>query len=151
MLGGALALIGAARLVGLCPREANRLAELPIANARAAIAASSARGLVVTPSPFAAASQERLVRFAADRRLPAIYFAEDFTVGGGLMSYGPSIAEAYARAAGYVDRILRLGAKPADLPVGQPERFELVVNAATAKALGLTVPHSILLRARVIE
>jgi putative ABC transport system substrate-binding protein len=124
-------------------------AELDVA--LAAIAGSGARGLVVTPSPFAAASQERLVSFAADRRLPAIYFAEDFAIAGGFMSYGPSIAEAYARAAGYVDRILRLGARPADLPVGQPERFELVVNAATARALGLTVPHTILLRARVIE
>ena len=67
------------------------------------------------------------------------------------MSYGPSIAEAYARAATYVDRILRDGARPADLPVQQPVRFELVVNLRTAKSLGLGVPSSILLRARVIE
>jgi putative ABC transport system substrate-binding protein len=112
---------------------------------------SKAQGLIVTPSPFAAANQDRLVGFAASKRLPAIYFADDFPLGGGLMSYGPSIAEAYGRAAGYVSQILRNGARPADLPVTQPERFELVVNLRTARALGLDVPHSVLLRARVID
>jgi len=78
--------------------------------------------------------------------LPAMYFSEDFVDAGGLMSYGPSIVEAYRRAAAYVDRILK-GAKPGDLPVEQPTRFDLVVNATTAKQLDLVLPQPILLRA----
>jgi putative ABC transport system substrate-binding protein len=135
--------------VTLDVHQAANAAELE--RALAAIAGSKAQGLIVTPSPFAASSQNRLVAFAASERLPAVYFTEDFPAAGGLMSYGPSIAEAYERAAGYVDRILRTGAKPADLPVRQPERIELVVNRSTAKALGLAIPESILLRARVVE
>lgn len=135
--------------VTLDVHQAANAAELE--RALASIAGSKAQGLIVTPSPFAAASQNRLVAFAASARLPAVYFTEDFPAAGGLMSYGPSIAEAYERAAGYVDRILRTGAKPADLPVRQPERIELVVNRSAAKALGLGLPDSILLRARVVE
>ena len=105
-----------------------------------------AQGIGVTPSPFAASQQDRLVRFAAEHRLPAMYFSEDFVDAGGLMSYGPSIVEAYRRAAAYVDRILK-GAKPGDLPVEQPTRFDLVVNATTAKQLDLVLPQPILLRA----
>ena len=112
----------------------------------AAIASSGARGLIVTPSPFAAASQDQLVGFAASRRLPAIYFAQDFVSAGGLMSYGPSITDSYRRAAAYVDKILK-GAKPGDLPVEQPTRFELVLNLKAALALGLSIPQSLLLRA----
>ena len=119
--------------------------------ALAAIASSGAQGLIVTPSPFAASQQDRLVGFAAERRLPTMYFSEDFAEAGGLMSYGPSIVDAYRRAATYVDRILK-GAKPGDLPVEQPTRFDLVVNAKTAKRLGLALPATILLRAsRVID
>jgi putative ABC transport system substrate-binding protein len=85
------------------------------------------------------------------KRLPAIYFVEDFADAGGLMSYGPSIADAYRRAAAYVDKILN-GARPGDLAIEQPTKFELIVNLKTAKALGLAVPRPILLRAdRVIE
>lgn len=115
-----------------------------------AIGHGSANGLVVTPSPFAAASRDRLVRFAAARRLPAMYFDEDFADAGGLLSYGPSIVDAYRQAARYVDRILK-GAKPGDLPVEQPTRYALVVNLKTARALGLGIPQRVLLRAdRVI-
>ena len=117
----------------------------------AAIGSSNARGLIVTPSPFAASSQEHLVRFAASRKVPAIYFTEDFADAGGLMSYGPSIADAYRRAAAYVDKILR-GARPGDLPVEQATRFELIVNLKTVRALALPIPRSVLVRAdRVIE
>ena len=119
--------------------------------ALAAISGSGARGLVMTPSPFAVTSQDRLVQFAASRRLPAMYFAANFANGGGQMAYGPSFADAHRRAATYVDRILK-GAKPGDLPVEQPTKFNLIVNLKTANALGLKIPQAVLLRAdRVIE
>jgi putative ABC transport system substrate-binding protein len=119
--------------------------------ALAAIAARGAKGLVVTPSPFAVTQRERLVRFAEEKRLPAMYFDESFVDAGGLVSYGPSIVDAYRRAAAYVDRILK-GARPGDLAVEQPTKFDLVVNRKTAYALGLAIPASFLLRAdRVVD
>jgi putative ABC transport system substrate-binding protein len=114
------------------------------------IAGSRAQGLVVMPSPFWVAQRDALVAFAAKQRLPAMYFDEEFVEAGGLVSYGPSIAEAYRLAASYVDRILK-GAKPGDLPVEQLNKYELVVHRGTAKALGLVVPQSIALRARMID
>lgn len=112
---------------------------------------SGAKGLIVTPSPFAATNQARLLKFAESRKLPAIYFVEDFVEAGGLMSYGPSITDTYRRAASYVDKILE-GAKAGDLPVEQPTKFGLAINLNTARALGLDIPPSILHRAdRVIE
>jgi len=92
-----------------------------------------------------------IVTLAARHRLPAVYFFHVFATGGGLMSYGPDPVDPYRRAAGYVDRILK-GEKPADLPVQAPTKYELVVNLKTAKALGITVPQSLLGRAdEVIE
>jgi ABC-type uncharacterized transport system substrate-binding protein len=87
-----------------------------------------------------------LAEFAAKNRLPAASNFREFVVAGGLMSYGPSLADMYRRVAGYVDKILK-GAKPADLPIEQPTKFELIINLKTAKALGLTIPRSLLLRA----
>ena len=136
---------GASRRLGvsLDARHASNPAEL---DAALAAIRADAQGLVVTPSPFAASSTARLVRFAAERRLPSIYFDETFVDAGGLMSYGPSISEAYRRAATHVDRILK-GARPGDLPVEQPTRFELCLNLATARALGLDVPAAVRMRA----
>ena len=89
--------------------------------------------------------------FAAKSRLPAIYGPEEFVDAGGLLSYGANGADMYRRAATYVDKILK-GAKPADLPVEQPTKFDLIINLKTAKALGLTIPPSLLQKAdRVIE
>lgn len=93
----------------------------------------------------------RIVAFAAEQRIAAIYETGEFVQTGGLMSYGPALADNYRRAAGYVDKILK-GARPADLPVQQPSKIELVINANAARALGLQIPQSVLLRAdRIIE
>jgi putative ABC transport system substrate-binding protein len=109
------------------------------------VAASGAQGLVVMPSPFWVAQRDALLAFAAKQRLPAMYFDEEFAEAGGLVSYGPSIAEAYRLAASYVDRILK-GAKPGELPVQQLNTHELVIHRGTARSLGLAIPPSIAAR-----
>ncbi|MEJ2173668.1 MAG: ABC transporter substrate-binding protein [bacterium] len=135
--------------VTLDVHHATNLAELD--PALAAIGRSRARGLIVVPSPFAATNRRKLVQFAASNGLPAVYFFEKFADEGGLMSYGPDFADVYRRAASHVDKILK-GAKPGDLPVENPTKFDLVVNLKTARALGIAIPQSVLLRAnRVIE
>jgi putative ABC transport system substrate-binding protein len=97
------------------------------------------------------ATTGRVVQLAMTHRLPAIYQSEDFVSEGGLMSYGPSLRDAFRQAATYVDKILK-GAKPADLPIEQPTKFRLVINLKTAKALGLTIPLPLLGRAdEIIE
>src|SRR5262245_26397711 len=110
-----------------------------------------ASALVVLPATVFIFERRRLVDLAAKHRIPAVYSFRDFVEVGGLMSYGPDGADLFRRAAAHVDKILK-GAKPADLPVEQPTKFELVINLKTAKALGLTIPQSVLLRAdQVIE
>jgi len=105
-----------------------------------------ASGVLVLASPFFAAQGQRIATLAAHARLPAIYEHRGFVEAGGLMSYGPDHREIFRLVAVYVDKILR-GAKPEDLPVEQPTRLELVINLKTAKALGLTIPPSLLARA----
>jgi putative ABC transport system substrate-binding protein len=105
-----------------------------------------AGALTVLTSAMFYSERRRLVDLAAKNRLPAVYQVREFVDAGGLLSYGPDLADLFRRAATYVDRILK-GAKPADLPVEQPTKFELVINLKTAKALGLTIPQSVLRRA----
>jgi len=108
-------------------------------------------GLVVMPDVFTTVHRAPIISAAARNNVPAVYSQSYYARDGGLLSYGPDLVDIFRRAASYVDRILR-GAKPAELPVQLPTKFEMVVNLKTAKALGLTVPQSILLRAdEVIE
>jgi putative ABC transport system substrate-binding protein len=108
-------------------------------------------GLIVAPDAFTVVHQHLFIRLAQQHRLPAVYFLRTSVAQGALMSYGPDVYDMFQRSALYVDRILK-GAKPADLPVQQPTKFELAINLKTAKALGLTVPDSLLARAdEVIE
>ena len=112
----------------------------------ASILKGRAEALVVGPGQFLYSHQRRIVEFAAKNRLPSIYAWKDPVSAGGLIGYGINIPQAFRRAAYYVDKILR-GIKPADLPVEQPTKFDLVINLKTAKSLGLTIPQSLLLRA----
>ena len=105
-----------------------------------------ANALAVLPYAMFVNERRRLTDLAAKTRLPAVYAFRESVDAGGLMSYGADIAHMFRRAALYVDKILK-GAKPADLPVEQPTKFELVINLKTAKVLGLTIPPSVLLRA----
>jgi putative ABC transport system substrate-binding protein len=108
--------------------------------------ASRAGGLLTLEDPFTIAHRTRIVELARAYKLPAIHAVRPFVDAGGLMSYGPDRADQNRRAATFVDRILK-GARPAELPVEQPTKFELVINLKTARALGLAIPRSLLLRA----
>jgi len=117
----------------------------------ATIARAGAGALLILPDPTLYRQHERLVALAAKDRLPTIYAAREPVEAGGFIFYGPSERDNHRRAATYVDKILK-GAKPADLPVKRPTKFELVINVKTAKSIGLTIPKSFLLRAdQVIE
>jgi len=116
-----------------------------------ALARSANTGLILTASPAGPIHRDLIITLAARHKLPAIYVERLFAAAGGLLSYGPDFADQYRRAASYVDRIFK-GEKPADLPVQAPTKYELVINLKTAKALGLTIPASVLARAdEVIE
>jgi putative ABC transport system substrate-binding protein len=107
--------------------------------------------LFIMPDPVFGTNLKRIANFAAKNRLPSIRHLSEFADAGGLVTYGPDRADMYRRAATFVDKILK-GAKPGDLPIDRATRFELVINLKTAKALGLTIPQSVLFRAdRVIE
>jgi putative ABC transport system substrate-binding protein len=108
-------------------------------------------GLIVLAVPMTVIHRNLIIKLAAQHRLPAVYNSRYWIAEGGLVSYGPDVLDQYRRTAGYVDRILN-GTKPADLPVQAPTKYELVINLKTAKALGLTVPDTLLARAdEVIE
>jgi len=117
----------------------------------AAFARSSNGGLIVTASAMAVLHRDVIITVAANHKLPAVYFARQFIIAGGLISYGSDWIDQHRRAATYVDRILK-GEKPADLPVQAPTAYELVVNTRTAKTLGITIPPPVLARAaEVVE
>jgi len=120
------------------PADLNRALE--------AITKTRAEALIVAGGPFATAQRKQIVEFAAKNRIPAIYYRSEFVEDGGLMSYSASRDDLARRAATYVDKILK-GAKPADLPIEQPRKFEFVVNLKTAKLIGLTIPPNVLARA----
>ena len=131
-----------------------RLLKVPRAEDLATAIGGLARkdgGLIILPTPLAFAHAGTLADLALKRRLPAVSYNREFAARGGLMAYGVDFDDQLRRAAGYVDRILK-GARPSDLPVQQPSKFQLVINLKTAKALGLTIPPSLLQRAdEVIE
>jgi putative ABC transport system substrate-binding protein len=102
--------------------------------------------LIVLPDPMILGQRHRIVAWAAQRRLPVMYFTREFVEAGGLMTYGPDLADRHRHAATYVDKILK-GATPAELPVERPDTFELVVNLKTAQELGLTIPPTLLFQA----
>ena len=141
----------AAPSVGIDVSPVNVRIAQEIEQAVTAFAHSPNGGLIVTASGLAAVHRDLIIRLAARHRLPAVYSYRYFATSGGLLSYGADPIDQYRRAAGYVDRILK-GEKPADLPVQAPTKYELVINLKTAKALGLSVPASLLARAdEVIE
>jgi putative ABC transport system substrate-binding protein len=135
--------------LGLHPFEVST--EDGIEDAFTKMSNASVQALIVLTDPILFSQRKRTVEFANRTRLPAMYFFKGFVEDGGLISYGPSDGDLYRRAAGYVDRILK-GAKPGDLPIEQPTKFELYVNLKAARLLGLTIPESVLARSdKVIE
>jgi len=141
----------AARRLGLAIEYFSATKPEEVGRALAAMPSARIQGVIVTADIVIASRHREIVEFLAAVRLPAVYFGDRYVDAGGLMSYGPHRRELFRLAAVYVDKILK-GAKPADLPVEQPMKIRLAVNLKTAKAMGLTMPLSILLRAdRVVE
>jgi putative ABC transport system substrate-binding protein len=142
---------GAAKALKVTPQRVEVAGPDEIDPAFARFITGRAQGLIVLPNAVTIARRTQIVGLAAKHRLPGMYPFSPFVDDGGLMSYGTDFPDLFRRTATYVDKILK-GAKPADLPVEQPTRFELVINTKTAKALGLTIPPSVLVRAdRVIQ
>jgi putative tryptophan/tyrosine transport system substrate-binding protein len=140
------ALADAAASAGVEPIIAKVYSPADIETAIASLGKQPGSGLIVAPDTFSEVNGDLIVELAARHRVPAVYAISRYATRGGLMSYGPNTRDAVRRATSYVDRILR-GEKPADLPVQAPVKFDLVVNLKAAKALGLNIPESFLLRA----
>jgi ABC-type uncharacterized transport system substrate-binding protein len=136
----------AARTLGVAPQPLDIRGPDDFEGAFAAATQGNAQALIVLDDALTIAHRPRIVALAASSRLPAMYGLREFPDDGGLMSYGASFVDLFPRAAAYVDKILK-GAKPSDLPVEQPTKFELVINRKTANALGLTVPPTLLAQA----
>jgi len=139
----------AARAMGVQLITADVRDRVSIERAYDVFVRESSGGVIVMPDPFFTNNRDQLIALASRHRLPAMYYFRYFATSGGLISYGPDTTDIYQRAASYVDRILK-GAQPKDLPVQQPIKFELVINVKTAKALGLTIPQSLILRANEV-
>jgi putative ABC transport system substrate-binding protein len=141
----------AAQTLGLKLQSAPIRSPKDFQAAFAALTRTRAEAVVVLGDPLTITYRSQIVEFAAKSRLPTIHPFRESVEAGGLMAYGVDLLDMYRRAASYVDKILR-GAKPADLPIEQPTKFEFVINIKAAKALGLTIPPSLLLRAdHVVE
>jgi len=141
----------AAQAMGLQLHPAEISSEDDLENAFLVMNKAGAQALIVLTDPILFSQRKRIIDLASKYKLPAVYSFQGFVEEGGLLSYGPSDVDLFRRAAGYVDRILK-GAKPGELPVEQPTKFDLYVNLRTAKTLGLTMPESFLSRAdKVIE
>ena len=141
----------AARSLNVVPITAPVYSDIEIETAITALGHESGGGLVAMSDAFMTAHRALIISAAARNNIPAVYYESTFARDGALLSYGTDTVDIFRRAATYVDRILR-GAKPGDLPVQLPTKFEMVVNLKTAKSLGLMVPQSILLTAdEVIE
>ena len=141
-----LAAEAAARTLGLKLQAFEVRGPADIPGAFAAAQRGRAEALIVLPSPMFYGERRRLAELAARHKVPAAYEVKAYVDAGGLLSYGPSFPEMYRRSASYVDRILK-GARPGDLPMEQPTKFELAINRGAAKALALTLPPALLLRA----
>lgn len=130
--------------IKILPFEAGTPQE--IENAFSMMNRENANAVLVAPDSFLIQSGRQIAELAMKNRLPSVFGFREHVETGGLMSYGPSLTYSYRRAATYVDKILK-GAKPAELPVEQPTTFEMIINLKTAKALGITIPQSLLVRA----
>jgi putative tryptophan/tyrosine transport system substrate-binding protein len=136
----------AARSLGLEIQSVEVAAPADLSTAFDVVTAARPSAYMTLPDGMLLAHANRFVEFAARARIPALFPDQEFAVAGGLMAYGPSLAASFRQAATYVVKILK-GANPADLPIEQPTKFELVINLKTAKALGLTIPPSLMMRA----
>jgi putative ABC transport system substrate-binding protein len=140
-----------ARLAGLALNSGQVREPKDFETTFAAITRERPQGLLVLADSLVMQRRKQIVDFVSHEHLPAMFQFREFTQLGGLMSYGPNLQDMFRRGANYVDKILK-GAKPADLPIEQPTKFELVINLKTAKALGLTIPQTLLATAdEVIE
>ncbi len=139
----------AARKLGLTIHSAEVRGPNDFNSAFSSLTRARVAALILQTGQLTWIHRQQLTNLTVQNRLPTIFFAREYVDGGGLMSYGASLADLYRRSASYVDKILK-GASPAELPVEQPTKFELVVNLKTAKALGITIPEAILLQANEV-